>query len=293
MITDYQLFCKKNHKFFCFGCKKCFKSKKTFQHRCKKLNTCFACIRPIYHESFASSISDYFCDSESAKPNDIWNDICLKCNMSTNTKSCFESHKKVCSQGAKFYCCDRYLYKSNFSSQQKLIESHVCSSKKCAFCHGHYFEDLKDSHQWKLEPFKPPPGFPALGFINLIQESVNGLDCYLCSQFGGCDFHQNRDQSMTSEPAHCTLYVPNSPNSFEISQFSKYAQSIPKSETLVLKEDQKCSVFSKSKTGPKMEELQSKDFNDLSFYEKIMQFFVKENIQNVTFLCFSPDSSAM
>ena len=292
LILDYSQFCKKNAKFFCFGCKKYFKTKKTYQHRCKKINTCFACCRPIYNELFAAKLSDHFCDSESAKPHEIYNDICLKCNMSTNTKSCFESHKKVCSQGAKFYCCDRYLYKSSFTSQKELIDKHVCSQKKCHFCHGHYYEDLKESHQCTLEKFHPKSDFPKLGFIHLIQESVNGLDCYLCSQFGGCDFHNSTDQSIKAEPAHCTLYVPISPDSYEISQFSKYDKNSPKSETIILKQNQEFSNNSKKKVGPKMEQLKNKR-GQLLFYEQILQFLLREEIQDVTFLCFSPDASSM
>ena len=121
VISDYAKFCAKNKKYHCFSCSKCFKSKKSFQHRCPKMNTCFACCRPVYQITYVrQACTTTFCDSEVAKASEIEIDTCQKCNLTTKTKSCQSFHKKVCSQGAKFLCCNKFFYNSSFPNQSDL-----------------------------------------------------------------------------------------------------------------------------------------------------------------------------
>ena len=228
VISDYDLFCKTNSKFKCFGCGKCFKSKKTYQHRCHKIKTCFACSRPIYHSSFFLQCNDSFCDSEIQLPHNEVLNVCLKCNITTFSHTCSTFHKKVCSQGAKFDCCEKFYYKSIFSNQEDLINNHICSSKKCPYCLGHYHENIESSHQCKFETFEPKLGYPTLAFFATVVSNNNGVDCYQCSIFDTCDFHQNLDSKSETEVIHTSIFVPKSPNTFEISHFSKYGISTKK-----------------------------------------------------------------
>ena len=291
LILDYSKFCSKNAKYFCFSCGKYFKSKKSFQHRCYKVNTCFACCRPVYQVSYVEHFEDQFCKSESAKPSEEKYENCAKCNLTTKTELCFKFHKKVCSQGAKFDCCDTFLYNSAFSSQKLLKENHKCSEKKCQFCHAHYYHNLGPSHQCKFQAYQPMEGFPTLAFIHVLFSNSCGLDCYLCS-VGKCNFHGLIDHKLEREAVHCTLYAPKSDNCFEVSHFSKYNKSHLNYETIYLKERQVYNSYQLT-SEPKLEQLETRDEKSLTLCEQILRYIMDQKLYGLTFLCFCDSGASM
>ena len=284
-ISDYQRFCRINKKYTCFSCQKQFKSKVDFFHRCQKIETCFACCRPLAKENFLIDC-DRFCDVNISRPEQVVNEQCQRCNLILITKSCGTFHSRVCRRGFKFECCNTYTYKSSFSSNISEIKAkHVCTRIKCSHCRGHLTSTLDENHQCIMKKHNPSKKMPTLGFIHFLKENTSGLNCYLCSQSKKkCDFHSAFVTEGTFQPCFCSLWVPKSASEFSLSEFSIYFPPKKNKEIIAFDYTQFISKPDMNCTH-EFSELKSKPEKTLPMKQQIMQFFASENINNMTFLC--------
>ena len=284
-ISDYQRFCKVNKKYSCFSCQKQFKRKEDFFHRCQKIDTCFACCRPMAKDEFILD-SDHFCDVNISRPEQIVNEQCQRCNLILITKSCVKFHSRVCRRGFKFECCNTYTYKSSFSSNIEEIKAkHVCSRIKCSHCRGHLTSTLDENHQCIMKKYLPSKNMPTIGFIHFLSENTSGLNCYLCGKSEKkCDFHSTFATEGTLQPCFCSLWVPKSKSEFSLSEFSIYFP--PEKNKEIIAFDFAQSISKPDSTYQhEFSELKSKSEASIPMKQQIMQFFASESINNMTFLC--------
>ena len=292
-FSDYAMFCSKKKQFYCFACAKYFTRRLSFFHRCNVTKTCFACCRPFAKESFYDPQSISFCDSEIAKPYEITYDRCQKCNMTFTTKNCKNNHFRVCHRGVKFECCGHYIYKAEgFSSHKALKENHQCSEKKCPNCHAHLRENVDKTHQCTMLKYDISKSFPTLGYIHFMKENPSGLNCYVCQTMPGCAYHSSKD-GLHYKPALCSLYIPKSPTTFEVSTFTSYNISLTKKKIETIQSEQFFSKGVPIDSEHDFSELKAKDPSSLSLLEELMQFIILEKVSKITFLCFCPEAYSM
>ena len=293
VFSDYNAFCAKKKQYFCFACTKYFVRKTSSFHRCHKQDTCFACCRPLAKENYYDFSSIAFCDSNIAKPFQVIYDHCAKCNITFTTKNCKNNHFRVCQRGVKFDCCGHFIYKAEgLSSHDSLKKNHICSEKKCNFCHAHLHENVGDAHQCNMKKYEIPEKYPTLGFFHFLKENPSGVNCYTCHKMGTCEIHSSK-QRLEYSPAVCTLYVPKSKDSFEISIFTKFNISLPKKKTIFLSSDQFFSPCSSQLSPHDFSELKAKDPETLEILDQIAHFILSDKVFGVTFLTFCPEGFSM
>jgi len=273
-ISDYEQFCQKNKKYYCFFCAKYFRRKRDFRHFCRSpdANICHACYRPIADSSFCDKDSHKYCNIFICKPSDHHPWKCQKCLQSSTTLSCFEAHKLVCGRGVRFSCCNSFIHKSDSLTNLTLLkEQHVCSKIKCRHCRAHLFQELDESHQCQIKKFAPSENFPNIAFVHFIFGEKN------------CTIHGKVDR-----PVLGSLLCPLSTDisTFHVFLSNGHEQSNVSMQNIRFYHPNHVTCPYK----PNMTELKSKSPKSIT---ENMVLYIFENLTNCTLVCFDSTGKIM
>ena len=289
LITNYEDFCLKNKKFYCFLCTKYFRHKKDFQHFCKAFKFCFVCCRPFAKEDYFDHDTNKFCDKLICKSFEVELKHCIKCNQTCQTTSCFEAHKRICGRGVRFDCCNKFNYKSNeLTSLSLLKENHICSEIKCIHCKAHLRESLDKSHQCKISPYIPKSEYPTLCFLHMAFENNSGVNCKKCSE-KKCEIHSRLRSELI--PVQAILSVPLSTNEFICHWFYEYKTTYKSQNITVLQNQIYNEPPKELKTEPPFTELKKR--SRTSLIDHLLFFIITQKIFDRVFICFDPSGSIM
>ncbi len=228
--------------YFCFYCKKRFKSRK-FQHMCKVTRNCFACRRPIQTPItyVTKQTSQYFCDSAVSLLETV--ETCTKCNMRTSSALCKKFHlKNVCHFGWSCVLCKQYSFKNKFfPNHESLARNHICGQKNCFLCGKKYLKNL--THACPLLV----PVLPLKDKVTLI----GFLDCQVVGQSEGfcrecllqnCDFCNDNNENYINVCS--VMYEKETHGNFHYKIFADF--SFDESEVPLAKEVAYCYLLHKS-----------------------------------------------
>lgn len=170
-------------KIVCFDCRKSLNNQWRRNHKCSKIRLCFNC-NGIYKTKETIEIANeniFFCDSNLPEVKQMLSFDCNNCNLTFQSHTCYDRHKKVCnSNGKGWKCpiCGIFEFSRLNENRDVLIERHVCGVKKytCTFC----YKVKEENHICQISKQAGHLIWPNMAFLHVAFKDFGCANCQNC-----------------------------------------------------------------------------------------------------------------
>ena len=288
------------HGSYCHWCNKTF-TYSYYKHMCanKKHKMCLACRRPKQTETtyINTLIKKTLCQIPTNEEDES---SCPKCNLTSPTQECSNTHGKECRKGWLCPLCKKYFSTSGtLPTQARLQADHKCNVRKCRYCST---QDNNIHHLCSFKLDKMKKSWHRLGFFHFEFVDTSRGHCQQCHEIA-CTEHKDLYFDDDLYPNLCVALIETKREIFQHRLFGEatvleQAKPLHSDNTYIpyLPEDLKNLDFENTVPprnwgkSPKRK-IPATLKHGLSVQEDFLYSILKEDLINTTFLTHSTNGS--